>query len=724
MKTFLQSLPDEIKGKPLRPFLSACGLDVTKFFPDLPENVTLADLPEYLANNPVDDVALKIFAEEIRFDVRARAKKIVDSLSKTTRESDVVRRRAEGQTLEEIGRDFNVTRERIRQIESKSAKKFRGHRAELRKIIRFLYALNDGKVVLMFDDIKNFLDADDAKIIHFLAEKTDFDNRDFRFDSELDAFIFHNGTTFNMTDLLEGLPDMIDADIFDDTIANLARDKNIPVEAVRIKLSRTYRRSGKIFYRGRLTLVFECGCILRERFPNGYKIADETFYLRFMRYLREIFDEKTPLTQRSVDAKISAIGVLCDRGKYIHPDFVRVPPEIIDRVKNFVDASERIAIPYKEIFEALKNFFVGTQITNHYFLQGAIKLHNLPYTLRKDYLTKSDEIDMGKEFDRFIAEHGEISARELRENFISFTDANINFLVRRCPEVIGVGDGNLIHATHLNLQANDFEPIKNFLRQNCSTPINSRILFDRFFERFADFMTRNDIQNHNKLFGILQYMFRDHFNFSRPYISATDIKNLTNKKILLRLLEDVDEIGLDDVIAICDENRINFVAKSTLIDDLRPDFIRVDEFTLQRPESIGITDEIISAVAENVRSAVERNGGWQSAQTFDDYEWLPQLETPWNSFLLESIVSLADDAICKLKVPSTSTRFSFAIFVAEEFAEYDFQSFLLKILSAEHAKEPFRSEKEIFDWLNARGLCHKKLPKFLEGGKAFDLLNE
>ena len=143
-----------------------------------------------------------------------------------------------------------------------------------------------------------------------------------------------------------------------------------------------------------------------------------------------------------------------------------------------------------------------------------------------------------------------------------------------------------------------------------------------------------------------------------------------------------------------------------------------------RPESIGVTDEIISAVVESIQSAVERNGGWQAAQTFEDYEWLPQLEISWNSFLLESIATLAEDALCKIKISSTSTKSSLVVFVSEEFAEDDFQSFLTKILIAEHNKESFRTEKEIFDWLKAQGLCNKKLPKFLEDGRAFELFGE
>ena len=660
------------------------------------------------------------------------------------RDFDIVRRRAEGATLEQVGKEFGVTRERIRQIESKAARKFRNPISGLKKIFYFIHALKDGDMLLTLNDAKNFLDTSDAEMIWFFVVKAlkdeenlgikrfnydkESDTEIFNYDKESNAFVFHHGIVIYEQSLIKNLPDIMEEKLFEESIINLACEKNYPIELLKLKLSKIYRHSGKFFHRNRLTPKFKCDYILKERFPNGYKISDEISYQRFVRYLQEIFDEKTPTNQRALGALIGTIGVLCDRGKYIHPDFVHISPEIMERVKNFIDDSDRTAIFYKEIFESLKNIFADTQITNHFFLQGVIKFYKksykLPYTLCKDYLTKVSGVDMASEFYNFIAKHPEFSVQEIKEHFVSLTDASINFFLQRHPVVIRIGNGTFINTLCLALSEEDFEPIKNFLCQNCSTPINSRVLFDLFFERFADFMTRNEINDHNKLFGVLQYMFRDEFNFSRPYISIADIKDINNKKVLLQLLESTEEIEIEDLIGICEENGIHYVSRNYLIDSLHPDFVRVDEFTLMRPESIGVTDGIISMVVESIQSAIERNGGWQAVQTFEDYEWLPQLETSWNSFLLESVVSLADDAPYRLKIPSTSTNFSSTVFLSEDFAEDDFQSFIKKILSAEHEKEPFRSEKEIFDWLKKQGLCNKKLPKFLEGGRSFELLGE
>ena len=588
-KYFFLNLPDEIKNKRVCLFLRAYKV----YEKSIPENLTLAELPDYLGKNSlsIDINLLKKFVQNfIDFDVRACAKKIATAPFQNKRGLEVVLRRAEGKTLDAIGKEFKLTRERVRQIESKATKKFAASHADCEKIFRFIYVMTDGKSFITVDDVKKFIDEIVAKIIWFFAAKIDSQIKNFHFDQESNTVVLNAEKIFDENEILKNLPAIMDEENFNAAINRLAQEKNISAEFVKFKLEKFYRRNGKFFHRDRLTFKFKFEYILKERFPNGYKIDDEISYSRFMRYLQEIFDEKTPLAQRNVDSKIGTFGVLCGRGKYIHADFVHVPDEIIKRVKNFIDNSKRTALFYKEIFETLKNDFIGTQITNHYFLQGVIKLYKLPYILRKDYLTKSGEMTTDKEFEKFVAERGEVTAQEIKFHFVSFTDYNISFLLTRCREVINIGGGKYLHISRLNVQNSELERIKNFLNQNCAAPVNARFLIDLFFENFADFMSRNEIYTPEKLFGILQYLFRDEFNFSRPYISTADIKSITNKKVLLNLLDGVEKIKIEDVIEIAEENGIHFTAKTYLVDSLQPDFIRVDEINLTRPESIGVTD--------------------------------------------------------------------------------------------------------------------------------------
>ena len=724
----IQALPKSIKNKKINLLLPLYEFKHKEIFDGVPEDLTLSAFPQWLSINSrsFDEIELLKFFDVLNTDIKAFAKNIAESpfRGKVRREFEIIRRRSQKGRLEEIGRIFGITRERVRQIELKFIKEFSKLHADIQRLFKFLHALNDGKAVLTLADTKKFIDNDDAEIIWFFVSKMKFSTEDLSFDKETKAIIFYDKFNFDEDDILKNLPKVMDEKTFEETVETLASEKNCSAEVLRFRLLRFYTHSGQMFYRENPTFGFKCNYILKEKFPKGYKVGNENSYLRLIDYLKEIFDDDGNYTQRHADATISLGGVLCDRGKYIHQDFVHVPPEILERVKNFIDNSERTAIFYKEIYESLKNIFLGTQITNHYFLQGVIKFYKLPYTLRKDYLTKSDETDMATEFDNFVKERGEVTNREIKGKFVSLGTPNIGFLLLRCPEVIRIDEGKYMHASRLSLQESDFEPIRNFLSQNCKLLVHVRILFTLFSKQFADFMTRNKVSTPYKLFGVLRHMFPDEFNFAYPYISVLNVTSIANKKTLLQIFSDRNEIKIEELVAACAEKGVANKQRSYLMESLMPEFIRVGKDTLRRPEDIGVTEEIISAVAEKICVLVDENDGWYAVKIFKEYATLPKLKIPWNSFLLESVVSLAGDVLYKLRMPSKDLNLSTAVFVSENFAADDVKSFLTKILQAKHKENPFHSEKHVLIWLQNRGLCEKKLPSFLTEGKVFEVLNE
>ncbi|MBR5913417.1 MAG: hypothetical protein IKZ58_03500 [Selenomonadaceae bacterium] len=713
-------LPAQISAKKIIPFIDAYNFNHNHQIRNISPDITVSEFAEYLTNiNNFNSGIFRDFADWLNFDLNTIVEKLFKAIFKNERELNVIFGRADNKTLDEIGKDFGLTRERVRQIEAKTIKKFEKiYWAYSHNIFLCVYAMSGGKKIINFDDFKNFVSNEYAKILRYFATKLNFDEKIFYYDEELNAVIFQAGVNLTEIDISEFknyLPNkIVEENIFLDAVENYAREKSYPADLLKAKLESIYCHTGKFFHSIKITGNFKCMYILQECFPNGYKIDDETHYNRFIRCLKEFFGEEENLTQRAVDAKIGILGVLCGRGKYTHPDLVHVPRPIINIIKNFIENSERNVLPFKEIFKALEDKFIGTQINNHYILQGIIKLYKMPYELRKDYLIKSGGINIAEEFNAFVKEHGEVTTQEIKQEFISFDDHNIAFILPRCPEVIPIGNGFYIHSTRLNLNDRDFVEIEKFLRQICTNnPVNSRQVLDLFYEKFFDFLSRNKIDDNEKLFGVLKYMFQGKLHFSRPYISVEEIKNVTNRQVLLGYLEGMDAIDIEDLINICNENEIGYVSTSILIESLRPNFIRIDEFTLHNPESIGVTEEIISAVCAEVKKSMARNGGWIAAKNFDDYEWIPRLEVDWTDFLLESIVALAEEKIHVLKLQLTRANFSNAVFVSENFANYDFKSFLIKILRDEDKRQPFQSQAEILDWLQNKGLCVKKLPRFL-----------
>jgi RNA polymerase primary sigma factor len=91
-------------------------------------------IPDQAAEDPSDVTAVSLLKEKIR--------DVLDSL--TDRERQVLEQRfglvdGYSRTLEEVGRQFKVTRERIRQIEAKALRKMR-HPTRIRQLEGFLEA--------------------------------------------------------------------------------------------------------------------------------------------------------------------------------------------------------------------------------------------------------------------------------------------------------------------------------------------------------------------------------------------------------------------------------------------------------------------------------------------------------------------------------------------------------------------------------------------------------
>ena len=73
-------------------------------------------------------------------------------------------------------------------------------------------------------------------------------------------------------------------------------------------------------------------------------------------------------------------------------------------------------------------------------------------------------------------------------------------------------------------------------------------------------MDRNDIHNRGILYAVLSYMFKNEFKFNRPYIANSDDVELTNRGVILGILESYDEIAIDELMDMLDERSIHYVS--------------------------------------------------------------------------------------------------------------------------------------------------------------------
>lgn len=424
-------------------------------------NTKVKDIP-FLIEKVRQDKSMITLAAEINrllkwlnFDVAALTSNITEGMfssfyGENERALEAFMLRSKGKTLSDAGTLFGITRERVRQICNKVHTKFwELYRWQKYDLIMLVYALKQKGRILFFDDLKEILGDKFAEILwHCLKYKP---KHDFYFYSrEFEAIVINENKAEHYSedmlcskieDLLASLPEVIEIHDEDEILtylANLAANNSVPITLLKNKFDKIYKRTNSFYYRGRITNAFMYEYVFKNRFRAGYKIADAYDGERFMRYMTEIFGENAKdngATLRAIEARVCKIGVLCDRAKYIHQDYVQVDKKLIDRINDYIETSPRSILFYSEIFKAMESELEGSQITNKYFLQGALKKYGCKYDTSRDCIRKVSDITFEDELEEFMEERGIVHKSEILAEFQFWTDSELYEIMRKSANV-------------------------------------------------------------------------------------------------------------------------------------------------------------------------------------------------------------------------------------------------------------------------------------------------
>lgn len=741
------NMSPEILSKRIHPFLFAYQIstenDCKDLFDLFSKETTIKEAINHINRIRLQDnaegilMAVDRFLSWMNFDVDSLIEAFIQKIKEKTneREWDIVSQRLEGKTLVEIGDKYSITRERVRQIESKITRrtlKYFGnsflhcHIKDNRyDLVMLSYALLDGNAYLTIEKVSSVFRSHSALLWLCFSQ---LNNSAYFYSKSYNAIIvkekadqFEDELELNklITPCLLSFPSVLSQNELEPMIAEKAQEFSLPKDLLSLVFYKTYHQAGPFYCRDYITVVFMCEYVLKNRFPAGYKTADQYESERFHQYLTEFFGDKgAGITPRAFDAKVGEVGVLCDRGKYIHPDFLQVEQNIIDEINDYIEQSPRLLLPYGEIFDALRDTFEGTQITNRFLLQGALKKYGCRFNTGRDFVRKTPSVTFVDELESFVEERGIVHKSEIFAEFTSLGEAGLGQVIARSANVFNIDNGYYMHASLFDIQPEDYENLRRYLTDACrDIPVNIRAVHETVIMRFPEFMYRNDFEDRNKLFAALNYMFRGEFSFSRPYIAKLGESDVSNRSVILRHIEEYESIEIEELIAVCEENSIKYVGLSYLCQSLAPDFYRINESTLMRREMAGITNEIVGQAVDIVKDLLSANDYIVDSK-MTDFLWFPQIDVEWNPFLLESII-LQSGKVNTIFLAGDPQRQPNTVFVSDTYKNDTFDSMLIKLLTEKVHQGTFTSKVEIRDWLREEGFITGKLPAFLESSKYF-----
>ena len=672
------------------------------------------------AEEPDYDRVLR-FLEFLQSDIHDVVNNIIETIYKNDTHKLVLESRANGLTLASTSQFTGTTREHIRQIEKKILRVFTAS-FDPCQILWLMSALLNGKIIIGEDDFYNILNIANtditAKIVFYLLCGLADENKDYFYKEDLRVFIIGKNDSESIQKAIESLPDnLITIDKMQTIVEEICAKENFSYEVVKKIFECRYKLCGNVYFDKILTISNRYDYMMEQFYPHGLKLYNNHEIDQFKRHVKNIFGDKKRLTtKRAIEARIAEIGVLCDKGTYIHKNYVNIPHEMIMEIYNFIENSPRISISYLELFEIFKEkLLLCSNVDNRYYLQGVLKLYlNGKYHFTRDYVSKSSEISMNDELINFVGQRGEVSMAEIRAAFKGITEAMLLQFIVRSPEIVSV-DNALLHRNALNIQATDYEISKLIDENITETPVSSRKLLEIMRIRFPDFLYRNNVNTHLKLFGILEYMFGDRYHFSRPYIATKEQGNniITKINIIKEYFKDVKSLTIDELIDYCSENQLHCQSVSGLITELDDIFLRKASDELVNLSFIDLSDEKLKTIKKQLCEDISAKG-YLSAQKMDTFMYYPDIGVQWNEWIMRSIAKRFFDDITVLDFQITNPRALKGIFVDSNLELKDYDTFLRWLIKSEHSRVPFFSIDEIEHWLIDEGVINKKLPSSLD----------
>ena len=133
--------------------------------------------------------------------------------------------------------------------------------------------------------------------------------------------------------------------------------------------------------------------VLEKYYPDGIKLYDDSEAIRFRNYVRGLFgDVDLPENNRAIDVRVTELTILCDKGKRILPNGIKIPIELLRKIHDAIIEFDRNEILFRELFERFKNELLeNSNITNKYFLQGVLKQnYSYEFNFTRHTLKKSN----------------------------------------------------------------------------------------------------------------------------------------------------------------------------------------------------------------------------------------------------------------------------------------------------------------------------------------------
>lgn len=659
-KEAIINIPPDRRNKKVSHIISACSSMATGKA-DLLESISYDDecLEAYIRANALElrnkYSPLSRLVKACCYDISLMARTFFDEIKKNERAYEIVKLRSEGQTLEQVGNEYSVTRERVRQIEKKISQKFVNwvkHNSIILKIV----ADEDGNRV-MLPSVFDVYFKEYSKIFAYLLKINEQEFAYVHYNKGLDIFVVGDESIITQAqEYVEELPDQFNEEKLNDIFFKGFIEHGLSKELICRTIGESFKKTGDVYHRSRLTLGKIYEDVLRKHYTKGIWIYNDAELEGFRkRILEDYGDVKLPENNRALVGRIAAVGILRARGIYGPKKEKYISDELATKIYSYITESEAPIFLTNTIYNVFEEELMNEGIDNKYYLQGILReLYEGEFAFRRDYISKDKNLtSVYSEIVGFIerAEYP-VTKRQINEAFPGVTEIVINLSISD-PEVINLF-GVYIHANKIKLDTEDLQYIDDVIKVmfTRSQFMHCKDIYEYIVRDNPNILTSNGIYQAFGLYSVLEYLYRDELEFSRPYIGGKGVEITRTFDQLHEMVQATDMIQLADIVAVAKNNHFQINSILEFANSCNETHLLINDKELAAIEYIGITKEIAleveRCISENVSETIYISD-LQCAHKF------PQINVPWTDWLIYSVINKWG-AVVQVAVTSTTFK--------------------------------------------------------------------
>lgn len=570
------------------------------------------------------------------YNIADEIETIFEKLYSHSRIQTVIEARANKITLNDIGNNLKITRERVRQIESKAKRLFTVYQARI-KIIQKIYADQNGNPIIKLEDLEEIGGNNAAVLIYLLKDiKGDI----FAYDHQLDAFVVgDNDLSSKIQDYLDTLPEVLHKKELPVLLDTACEEYDLDREYVEKALHEVYSITGDVYHRTRLSLAKIYDIVLRKYYANGIHIYSESEIKTLRQHIYDDYgDISLPSADRAIAARISSICILSGRGVYIPKKKSYISDELAKKLFSYIIDSSSPILFVGNIYSVFIEELMEEGVDNRYYLQGILReLFGNKLFFRRDYVSRDKEFtSIYSSIVAFIKQSKyPVKKDEIKVRFKGVTDIVIT-MATSDDDVLNYF-GEYIHSSNIIIHESEKQYLSEYLSSTLADgdahhikDIYSEIICNR-----PEIFSRNAVVASYSAFSVLEYIFRDDYQFSRPYIAMNDVEIGRPNERLHEYLYSMDKFSVTDITDFAKEIRLQIQSLIEYINSLNDKFLMIDIENLEKIEDVGITKNIADEIETHICSEIKNTTPIRELRCISKF---PTINVPWNEWLIYSLL--------------------------------------------------------------------------------------